>query len=213
MWDDRLNRSSYLAEFFTEDMHQIIEFDKQLFLDINRQHTEWLDPVMLFFSSYTAWGVIAWLIFLYVFFVKLKEGRWPVACFLFMAVAATNLFNQFIKVMVERPRPIHETAFANIIHAIEKFDTSYSFFSAHSSSSFALALFASLTVRKKWFTIVTILWASAVGYSRIYVGKHYPIDVAVGVMFGSLMALFWWKLYNYYKKLKTNKNYDKEKNY
>lgn len=194
-------------------MHQIIEFDKQLFLDINRQHAEWLDPIMLFFSSYVAWGVIAVLIFLYVLYIKSKETRWPVACFLIMTVAATNLFNQLVKVIVERPRPIHETAFTDIIHAIEQFDASYSFFSAHSSSSFALAIFASLAVRQGWFTIVSVLWAFTVAYSRVYVGKHYPMDVIVGILFGCLMALLWWKLYIYYKKRKINKSNDTEKNY
>lgn len=196
-------------------MHRIIEFDKELFLEINGWHTEWLDPVMLFFSSYTAWGAIAALIFLYVLYVKSKETRWTTACFLLLAVTSTNLLNLFVKELVERPRPIHETAFTDIIHAIEKFDTSYSFFSAHSSSSFALAVFASLVVGKRWFTFSTVFWAFAVAYSRIYVGKHYPIDVAVGILFGCLMALLWWKLYKYYKKRKTNKNKtgnDKEKN-
>jgi Membrane-associated phospholipid phosphatase len=194
-------------------MHWIIDFDKRLFLGINGQHAESVDPVMLFFSSYTSWGVIACLIFCYVLYVKSKEIRWVAACFLFLAVVSTNLFNQLVKVLVERPRPIHETAFTDIIHAIEKFDASYSFFSAHSSSSFALAIFAALAVGKKWFTISVVSWAFLVAYSRIYVGKHYPIDVVVGILFGSLMAVFWWRLYKYYKKRKTNKNYVKEKNY
>lgn len=185
-------------------MHRIIAFDKELFLDINGQHTEWLDPVMLFFSSYTAWGVIAVLIFSYVLYTHAKETRWPVACFLFIAAASTNLLNLFVKELVERPRPIHEAAFANIIHAIEKFDASYSFFSAHSSSSFALAIFASLVVRKRWFTFISVCWAFAVAYSRIYVGKHYPIDVIVGVLFGCLMAVLWLQIYTYYTKRKTN---------
>lgn len=206
LWNDRINIEVRILHcFIIKDMHQIIDFDKQLFLDINRQHAEWLDPVMLFFSSYTAWGIIAGLIFLYVLFVKSKERRWLAACFMFFSVAATNLSNQLIKVIVERPRPIHETAFLDVIHAIEKFDTSYSFFSAHSSSSFALAIFASLVVRRNWFTVSTVLWALIVGYSRIYVGKHYPMDVVVGILFGSLMAVFSWKLYCYFKKRKTNK--------
>lgn len=157
---------------------------------------------MLFFSSYTAWGVIAGLILLYVLYGKPKESRWAVVGFMFMAVASTNLFNQIVKVLVARPRPIHEAVFTDVIHAIEHFDASYSFFSAHSSSSFALAVFASLAIRKRWFTTASLLWAFVVGYSRIYVGKHYPIDVVVGVIFGTLMAIIWWKLYAYYKKQK-----------
>ena len=35
---------------------------------------------------------------------------------------------------------------------------------------------------------VAILWALGVSYSRIYVGKHYPFDVLVGILFGVLVG-------------------------
>ncbi len=185
-------------------MHEIIDFDKQLFLNINKLHEDWLDPFMLFFSSYTAWTVIAILILFFVFYSETKSRRWASIGFLTLVVTATNLLNQLVKVLVERPRPIHEAAFDDIIHAIEKYDASYSFFSAHSSSSFALAVFASLVVRKRWFTFVVVLWAGMVAYSRIYVGKHYPIDVVIGILFGWAMAILGWKFYTYFLKRKTN---------
>lgn len=192
-------------------MQRIIDLDKQLFLGINEQHAEWLDPFMLFFSSYTAWGVITFLIFLYVFYSKTKNLRLPVAGFMLMAVASTNLINQLVKIIVARPRPIHEEAFNGIIHAVEKFDDSYSFFSAHSSSSFALAVFALLAVPDKLFRGAVLGWAFIVAYSRIYVGKHYPFDVIAGILFGSLMGLLWWRIYRMYKNRKYRTLYE-EKN-
>lgn len=197
-------------------MFLIVDFDKQLFLDINRQHTEWLDPVMLFFSSYTSWAVVAILVLSYLLYKSLPKRRLPLVCCFILSVLSTNLLNHLVKVIVKRPRPIHEPAFADIIHAIEKFDASYSFFSAHSSSSFALAVFALLFVKEKWFTLVSLFWASAVAYSRIYVGKHYPGDVIVGVLFGILMGVMGWKMYEFYEKKKVNRKYKKyetKKNY
>lgn len=190
-------------------MQEIIRFDQQLFLDINKHHASWIDPIMLFFSSYPAWGIIAFVILVYVLYQKEKTWRWPVACFMFLSVFTTNLLNQVVKYIVARPRPIHEEHFTDIIHAIEKFDASYSFFSAHSSSSFALAVFALLVVRKTYFTVAVLCWAFIVGYSRIYVGKHYPLDVLVGIVFGTIMAIFWWKVYSNWKKNKINKMKDK----
>lgn len=197
-------------------MREIIDLDKQLFLGINKYHTEWMDPVMLFFSSYAAWGLVAFLVFVYILYTNEKARRWSAVCFLTLTVASTNLLNNVVKVIVARPRPIHEEAFTDLFHAIEKFDSSYSFFSAHSSSSFALAVFASLCVRKKGFAIVALLWAFVVAYSRIYVGKHYPVDVGVGILFGVLMAMFWWKIYKLYfvcERKKRGTSYEKEKNY
>lgn len=197
-------------------MYEIIDFDKRLFLDLNKLHAEWLDPIMLFFSSYTAWGLVALLFLIYIYYVKDKTWRWSSICFLAVAVLSTNLLNNLVKIIIARPRPIHEEAFSGVIHAIEKFDPSYSFFSAHSSSSFALAVFASLLVRKTYFTAMALPWAFMVAYSRIYVGKHYPMDVLVGLLFGVLMAMIWWELYKRYTERKTIKNkqrYGKEKNY
>ncbi|MDD4659865.1 MAG: phosphatase PAP2 family protein [Massilibacteroides sp.] len=189
-------------------MHQIINFDKQLFLEINRHHLEWLDPVMLFFSSYAAWGIIALCLLIYVVCTQDKAWRWPIANFLFLCVITTNLLNQLIKVIVARPRPIHEQAFIDLIHSIESFDSSYSFFSAHSSSSFALAVFALLAVRKASFSIFVLFWAFMVAYSRIYVGKHYPFDVIAGILFGTLTAVIGWGIYCNYKK--ENKHLNKK---
>lgn len=185
----------------------LVEFDKQLFLDINRQHAEWLDPIMLFFSSYTSWAIVAVFVLVYLLYINSKKRRWSLACFFVLSVLSTNLLNHLVKVIVKRPRPIHEPDFANLIHAIEKFDSSYSFFSAHSSSSFALAVFALLVVKKKWFTFVSLFWASVVAYSRIYVGKHYPGDVIVGILFGILMGIVGWKVYEHYENNNLNRKH------
>ena len=184
-------------------MREIIAFDKDLFLAINGKHVEWLDPVMLFFSSYTGWTAIAIVILLYAIY-KGKRWRWSVAIFTVLTVLTTSMLNNAIKMIVMRPRPIHEEALADIIHAIESYDASYSFFSAHSANSFALAIFAAFSVRQWPFTVFALFWAAMVAYSRIYVGKHYPLDVVIGILFGVLMAYSWRWLFNYYKRLKSN---------
>jgi len=184
-------------------MREIIAFDKDLFLTINDKHVEWLDPVMLFFSSYTGWTTIALLILLYVIY-KGRQRRWSVAIFTVLTVLTTSMLNNVVKMIVMRPRPIHEEVFADVIHAIESYDASYSFFSAHSANSFALAVFAAFSVRRWSFSVMALLWAATVAYSRIYVGKHYPLDVVVGILFGILMAYFWRWVFDYYKGIKSN---------
>jgi membrane-associated phospholipid phosphatase len=56
--------------------------------------------------------------------------------------------------------------------------------SGHTSMAFATA--ASLSLQfKKWYVIVpSYLWAATVGYSRMYLGVHYPSDVMVGAVVG-----------------------------
>jgi membrane-associated phospholipid phosphatase len=64
----------------------------------------------------------------------------------------------------------------------------YSFPSGHTSLAFATA--ASLSIQfKKWYVIVpAYLWAASVGYSRIYLGVHYPSDVITGAAVGIASA-------------------------
>ena len=77
----------------------------------------------------------------------------------------------------------------------------YGFVSSHATNSFNVALLSLLFIRKRWFTISIILWALTVGYSRIYLGVHYPGDVICGSMLGALIG---WGIYKLY--VLTDKN-------
>lgn len=63
----------------------------------------------------------------------------------------------------------------------------YSFPSGHTAASFSIATTISLTIPR--LTIVVITIAIIVGISRIYLGVHYPTDVAAGIIFGTLPSL------------------------
>ena len=62
---------------------------------------------------------------------------------------------------------------------------SHSFPSGHTSNAFSAATSLSLCY-PKWYVIVpSYLWASAVGYSRLHLGIHYPTDVLAGAIIGA----------------------------
>jgi len=182
-------------------LDKIVEWDKEIFLSLNSMNAHWMDPFMLIITSHTAWACTAALVIAFMIFQKHKTGLWA-SLFLTLSVSINFLVNHIVKIMVLRPRPIHEEAFRDIIHAITEHESSYSFFSAHSSNSFCLAIFSALFLRCKYYTFIISLWATIVAYSRIYVGKHYPFDVLCGLLFGTLMGIIGYKLFDKFREKK-----------
>jgi len=83
--------------------------------------------------------------------------------------------------------------------------TSYSMPSGHTSFAFAAATSVSLQY-PKWYVIApAYLWAGAVGYSRLYIGVHYPSDVLVGAIVGTGSAFIAYKAQQWILKRKNKK--------
>ena len=59
-----------------------------------------------------------------------------------------------------------------------------SFPSGHSSLAFSTAASLSIQCRKWYVTVPAYIWAASVGYSRVYLGEHYPSDVLGGAAVG-----------------------------
>ena len=92
--------------------------------------------------------------------------------------------NQIIKNMVRRPRPF--VTFTDLKILIPT-PSEYSFPSGHTSSSFAAAAVFYRHLPKK-VGIPSVVLAGLIGFSRLYVGVHYPTDVLAGVIMGILLS-------------------------
>lgn len=97
-------------------------------------------------------------------------------------VMLAYLANIALKYVVRRPRPVLEE-----LPALSSTVTSLSFPSAHSTTSFAAAW--ALTAGDGGLPRVPVYaLAKAMAVSRIYVGVHYPTDIAAGAAFGTAVA-------------------------
>jgi decaprenylphosphoryl-5-phosphoribose phosphatase len=105
-----------------------------------------------------------------------RRARWKRGVLL---VAATYALNTAIKALVRRPRPVVEG-----LPALVATPTKLSFPSAHSSTSFAAARAYGRLVPAAPLYVT----AAAMAASRVYLGVHYPTDVAAGALLGFAMG-------------------------
>ena len=100
-----------------------------------------------------------------------------------IADQGANLF----KDSFQRLRPCHNESLKDTLRLVkENCGGKYGFFSAHASNSFSLAIFFGLLFKNRirYIILITIVYASLISYSRIYLGVHFPIDIIIGSSFG-----------------------------
>jgi membrane-associated phospholipid phosphatase len=109
----------------------------------------------------------------------------------------SGIFAQIGKRLIEAPRPkAFFEAMGEMVYQIPGVNVhvAKSFPSGHTASVFALAVFLMLALPYRWYSWLILLGACIVGYSRVYVSQHFPVDVVAGALIGSFSgaAVFFW---------------------
>jgi len=111
----------------------------------------------------------------------LKQKAAYTAASILLNTASTTL----LKNVVKRERPYN--SYTGIYP--DKIESDYAFPSGHTSSAFATATSLAIATKKWYVAVPAFAWSAGVGYSRIYLGQHYPSDVIMGALVGSSSAL------------------------
>jgi undecaprenyl-diphosphatase len=183
--------------------------DQQLLLFLNSHNSPFWDTVMYTISGRVIWAPLYLAILLYLGFTY-KRKFLIIIFFIILAVTLADQFSvQLFKNVFHRLRPCHEPSLMGMVHLVKgECGGLYGFVSSHASNSFNVALLSLMFIKRRWYTISIIIWASVIGYSRIYLGVHYPGDVICGAMLGAFIGWGVYKLYELTdKKILINKEY------
>ena len=141
-----------------------------------------LNSIMIFITSLGNGGMI-WIAATILLLIPKKTRK--VGAMSGVALLLSLLINNnLIKNIVQRPRPF--VTFTDL-QIIIPTPSEFSFPSGHTSSSFAAAAVFYRHLPKK-LGIPSVVLAGLIGFSRLYVGVHYPTDVIAGVIMGILLS-------------------------
>lgn len=171
--------------------------DKRLMLYLNYDGGGMMDDLCQVLSSRLLWVLPALLFVAYAF------RRWhyakaiiAVLCAAVTVVLCDQISSSVIKPMFMRLRPSHCIGLETMLHYVDDYRGGiYGFVSSHAANAFGIVTFVSLLLRRRWVTISLFVLASCVGYSRIYLGVHYPGDVLAGALLGCAIGYGMYAVY------------------
>ncbi|ACU04570.1 phosphoesterase PA-phosphatase related [Pedobacter heparinus DSM 2366] len=162
--------------------HKLQQLDDQILINLSNNRTPEKTDFFLFLSNHNDWVNVGVPVGLLAGGIIADDKRMRQNALYVASSSAVNvLVTMLVKKIVKRPRPF----LANVkIKAVYQ-PSHYSFPSGHTSTAFTTATALSQAY-PKWYVIVpSYLWAGSVGYSRLYLGVHYPTDVAAGALLGT----------------------------
>lgn len=198
---------------------QLVQADRNLFSTLNGWYSPFGDAVMPVIT-HPLTGVpiyifIFWLIFRKFYNSKHEHSNfsdnggntgwfrterfWMLFASIAAVVATFGLCDfgsaEFFKYTICRLRPCHDPLMMDNLRLLEDAGGLYGFVSSHAANLFGLALISSLIIRNRWYSCFIFIWAALVGYSRVYVGKHFPGDVFCGALYGLIAAILVYYVY------------------
>ena len=141
-------------------LEKLIELDKELFVYLNDMQSPFWDPIMVFASDKYVWVPFYLGLIGYVIW-KYKRQRIPMLLLAVLTIAMADSITSGI-------------------------------FKPYFANAFGFAVFFNLILSDRYtiFKVILVVWAVVVSYSRIYLGVHFPGDVAGGAIVGSFAAYF-----------------------
>ena len=170
-------------------MQTLTDIDRSILAFFNGSDSLFVDNLAVILTSGLTW-IPLYLSLLYVVIKNnetMKQIMLVIGCVILSIVLSDGVADFIVKPMVERLRPSNDPLIKYTVNVVEGIrGNSYSFFSAHASNTFCIAMFFSLLVRNKVFVVTMVSWSLINCWTRMYLGLHYPSDILVGLIWGGV---------------------------
>lgn len=144
--------------------------------------------VDMMFRFITYFGdVLLWIPMIgYVIWKKRKLYLPMVTASFTLVILLVQICKMFI--LPDEPRPMGYIDDGSFIHTVTGVEVKLvgSFPSSHTATAFTFFLMICLMYKKRWWLVAGFCMAMMVGYSRIYLAQHFPLDVAAGIIAATL---------------------------
>lgn len=163
-------------------------------------HNSFLDMVLPLITHLGDAGIF-WIILTIVLLIIPKTRKIGLASLIALGFDII-LCNGIIKPVMVRCRPGWLMFFEGgpdwirNMEMLVEFPDDYSFPSGHTAASFAsaVAIFATLKGKYKWWGVGALALATLIGISRLYVCVHWPSDVIIGAVIGIICGIIGWAI-------------------
>ncbi len=179
-------------------LDKLKNIDNALLLFINHHHTPFFDGFMMMMSNRFVWIPL----YLGLALLAFRKYGWRslllIVCAGLAVAMSDQLASHLVKNLVKRYRPSHNLVLSQQLHYVNNYlGGLYGFASSHAANTVALALFLTLAMpRMPLLSVFLFCWVGLVCYSRMYLGVHYPSDIAGGAIIGAVSALVMSRVYN-----------------
>ena len=154
---------------------------------INSNHNPVADQFFKYFTHYgdgLMWAPLG----LFCFFYRRKY---------FIAIVAGVLISTLIAQLLKRVvypdelRPISYLSETFHVHRVDGviMRKVHSFPSGHATTAFTMALVMAYIINRKLWSVILPILAFLAGYSRVYLGQHFPTDIFAGMCIGIISAI------------------------